>query len=162
MLPSGAIGAAIAARAVPIELHAADVDERAARCAQGNLARLGGAQVHQGDLYDALPGGLRGRVDVLVANAPYVPTAAIGLLPPEARLHEPRAALDGGPDGLDFHRRLAAEALLWLAPAGNLLVETSAGQAAGTVDVFARGGLRAHAVRSPDDATVVIGCNAGR
>ncbi len=99
---------------------------------------------------------------MLVANAPYVPTAAIGLLPPEARLHEPRAALDGGPDGLDFHRRLAAEALLWLAPAGHLLVETSARQAAGTVDVFARGGLRAHAVRSPDDATVVIGCNAGR
>ena len=56
----------------------------------------------------ALPAGLRGRVDLLLVNAPYVPTAAIALMPPEARLHEPRTALDGGPDGLHLHRRVAA------------------------------------------------------
>jgi release factor glutamine methyltransferase len=62
---------------------------------------------------------------VLVANVPYVPTAAMSLLPPEARLHEPRLALDGGADGLDVLRRVAIEAPGWLAPHGHLLMETS-------------------------------------
>ena len=67
-------------------------------------------RVVEGDLYDALPAGLRGPVDVLVANAPYVPTDAIATMPPEARDHEPRVALDGGADGLDVQRRIIAEA----------------------------------------------------
>ena len=64
----------------------------------------------EGDLYDALPDRLRGSVDVLVVNAPYVPTDAIATMPPEARDHEPRVALDGGGDGVDLHRRVAAGA----------------------------------------------------
>ena len=60
-----------------------------------------GGVVACGDLFDALPARLRARVDVLVVNAPYVPTAAIALMPPEARDHEPGVALDGGADGLD-------------------------------------------------------------
>ena len=64
---------------------------------------------------------LRGRVAVLAANVPYVPTDEIALLPPEARLHEPRVALDGGADGLDVLRRVAAAAAEWLAPGGHLL-----------------------------------------
>ena len=86
------------------ELHAADVDPRAITCAWENIGRRG--EVHTGDLYDALPDRLRGRVDLLVANAPYVPTAEIPLMPPEARDHEPTVALDGGPDGLDVQRRI--------------------------------------------------------
>ncbi|MEH3077777.1 MAG: hypothetical protein PGN11_14105 [Quadrisphaera sp.] len=71
-----------------------------------------------GDLYAALPAQLRGRVDLLLVNAPYVPTDSVALMPPEARDHEPLTALDGGSDGLDVHRRVAAGAREWLAPGG--------------------------------------------
>ncbi|WP_369206511.1 putative protein N(5)-glutamine methyltransferase, partial [Streptomyces sp. PU-14G] len=87
---TGAVGAAVcAALSVRGELHAADIDPAAVRCARRNLARAGG-HVHQGDLFAALPTALRGRVHVLTANVPYVPTDEIPLLPPEARDHEPR------------------------------------------------------------------------
>jgi len=102
---SGAIGAALAAALDGAELHAVDVDPAAVRCARRNVAASGG-QVYEGDLYQPLPATLRGRVDVLVANAPYVPAGAIGLLPPESRIHEPRVAVDGGADGLDVLRRV--------------------------------------------------------
>jgi release factor glutamine methyltransferase len=114
--------------------------------------------VVDGDLYEALPATLRGRIDVLVANAPYVPTDAIGLMPPEARLHEARVALDGGTDGLDVQRRIADAAPLWLAPGGHLLVETSEQQAATTVEIFAQSGLVARVTSSDElDGTVVVG-----
>ena len=112
-----------------VELHAADLDPAAVRCARRNVAAAGG-RVYQGDLYAPLPKQLRGRVDVLVANAPYVPADAVALMPPEARLYEARVALDGGVDGLDVLRRVAAGAAEWLAPGGRLLVETSEAQAA--------------------------------
>ncbi len=105
-----------------------------------------------------LPGHLRRRVDVLVANVPYVPTEEISLLPPEARLHEARLALDGGTDGLDLLRRMAAEAPGWLASHGHLLVETSEWQASTAAAVLDRAGFTPHVVRDEDlDATVVIG-----
>ena len=159
---SGAIGAAIAAAVPGIRLHASDIDPIAVRCAERNLATTGG-HVHQGDLFDPLPSSLRGRVDVLVANVPYVPTDAIALLPREARLYEPEAALDGGPDGLDLARRVAAGAAAWLAPGGHLLVETSAGQAPRAVEIFARDGLIPEVVTLNDlEATVVIGTLVSR
>ena len=120
---TGAIGAALLAEAPGVEVHAADLDPRAVASARLNLEPRGG-RVHEGDLYDALPGDLRGRVDVLAVNAPYVPTDAIATMPPEARDHEARIALDGGGDGLDVHRRVAAGARDWLAPGGHLLIET--------------------------------------
>ena len=94
----------------------------------------------------ALPAALRGRVDVLVANVPYVPTDAIALMPPEARDHEPRVALDGGADGLDVARRVVAGAPGWLAPGGALLFETSEDQAAAAVATVAAAGLAARVV----------------
>jgi release factor glutamine methyltransferase len=113
--------------------------------------------VFEGDLYEPLPAGLRGRVDVLVANAPYVPTGAIALMPPEAREHEPRVALDGGADGLDVLRRVVAGAVAWLAPGGHLLVETGERQAPALVESCARAGLSPRVARSEDhDATIVI------
>lgn len=152
---SGAVGAALVAALHPVELHAVDVDPAAVRCAGRNLPR---ARVYEGDLYAPLPAGLRGRVDVLVANAPYVPTGAIGLMPPEAREHERRVALDGGADGLDVQRRVAADAARWLAPGGHLLVETSEPQAGGTAEAFAAGGLVPRVVRCAElDATLVVG-----
>ncbi|MET8978224.1 putative protein N(5)-glutamine methyltransferase [Streptomyces sp. NPDC004539] len=137
---SGAVGAALAAALSPAELHAADVDPAAVDCARANLAPYGG-QVHAGDLFTALPDTLRGRVDILAANVPYVPSGEVGLLPAEARDHEPLVALDGGTDGLDVLRRVAAEAREWLAPGGCLLVETSERQAPAAVDAFRTGGL---------------------
>ncbi|MGY1822440.1 putative protein N(5)-glutamine methyltransferase [Geodermatophilus sp. SYSU D00079] len=154
---TGAVGAAVAAAAGPVELHAADVDPVAVRCAGRNLAPVGG-RVHQGDLYDALPPDLLGRVDLLAVNAPYVPTAAIALMPPEARDHEPRTALDGGADGVDLQRRVAAGARRWLAPRGVLLLETSRAQAPLTAAAVTAGGLTAEVVHDGErDATVVSG-----
>jgi len=154
---SGAVGAALVAALGRVELHAVDIDPTAVGCARRNVAAAGG-QVYEGDLYEALPATLRGRVDVLVANAPYVPTAAIGLLPPEARVHEPRGALDGGADGLDVQRRVIAAARPWLAPGGHLLVETSEHQAPQTVETVAGNGLVPRVAGSEVlEATVVIG-----
>ncbi len=153
---SGALGAAVAAGAAdPIELHAADIDPDAVRCARRNLAGTG-ARVYEGDLFAALPAALRGRVDVLIANVPYVPTGDLALLPPEARLHEARPALDGGADGLDVLRRVVAEAPQWLAPGGSLLFETSERQAPAALAVTRAAGLAAAEGRHEDlDATVV-------
>jgi release factor glutamine methyltransferase len=137
---SGAVGAALAAALGRVELHAADIDPAAVRCARRNVAAHGG-HVHTGDLFEALPASLRGRVDILAANVPYVPTGEVPLLPAEARDHEPLTALDGGADGLDVLRRVAAGAAHWLAPGGCLLVETSERQAPDAVEAFTRGGL---------------------
>ena len=97
-------------------------------------------------------------MDILAVNVPYVPTGEIGLLPAEAREHEPRVALDGGPDGLDVLRRVAAAAAQWLAPGGRLLTEASERQAVAAAAVLAGGGLAA-AIASDDElgATVVTG-----
>ncbi len=153
---SGAVGVALAAALDPVELHAVDLDPAAVRCARRNVAAAGG-QVYEGDLDEPLPATLRGRIDVMVANAPYVPTGEIGLLPAEARVHEPRVALDGGSDGLDVLRRVAAVAPRWLAPGGHLLVETSEDQAPLIVAALARHGLIPRPARSDElNATVVI------
>ncbi|WP_419665474.1 putative protein N(5)-glutamine methyltransferase [Streptomyces sp. 2-1] len=136
---SGAVGAALAAALPGVELHAADVDPAAVRCARRNVSA--GAHVYEGDLFDALPCALRGRVGILAANVPYVPSGEVGLLPPEARDHEPLVALDGGGDGLDVLRRVAVEAPRWLAPGGSLLVETSERQAGLAVEILADAGL---------------------
>jgi release factor glutamine methyltransferase len=154
---SGAVGAALAAALDRAEVHAADIDPAAVRCARRNLAAAGG-QVYQGDLFQPLPAALRGRVDVLAANVPYVPTEAVGSLPPEARLHEPRVALDGGADGLDVLRRVAAAAPAWLAPGGCLLTETSERQAPQAAGIVAGHGLIARVASSVElNATVVTG-----
>jgi release factor glutamine methyltransferase len=151
---AGAIGAALAAAVERAEVHAADIDPAAVRCARQNLP---GGRVYQGDLYAALPAGLRGRVAILAANVPYVPSQEIGFLPPEARAHEPRAALDGGADGLDALRRVAAGAAGWLARGGYLLSETSERQAPLAEAALAAVGLTARMARSGDlEATVVI------
>ncbi|MET9773983.1 putative protein N(5)-glutamine methyltransferase [Streptomyces sp. NPDC006367] len=154
---TGAVGAALAAALGRPEVHAADIDPAAVRCARGNLAAAGG-HVHTGDLFEALPGTLRGRVGILAANVPYVPTGEVPLLPAEARDHEPLAALDGGADGLDVLRRVAAEAPAWLAPGGCLLTETSERQAPAAVAAFTRAGLTTRlAVCEELYAHVVIG-----
>jgi release factor glutamine methyltransferase len=154
---SGALGAVLATELEQVELYAADIEPAAVECARRNLARWHG-QVFQGDLYQPLPAELRGRADILAANVPYVPTEEIALLPPEARVHEPRSALDGGADGLDLLRRVAAEAVHWLAPGGQLLVETSERQASLAAQVMGQHGLLPTVASCAElGATVVIG-----
>lgn len=169
---SGAIGMAVAAaldsgagtdpgadpdRGSSVELHAADIEPAAVRCARRNLQPIGG-RVHAGDLFDALPPDLRGRVDLLVVNAPYVPTDAIALMPREARLHEPRITLDGGSDGVDVHRRIGAAAPAWLSAGGRLLIETSEQQAQATAEALSGNGLRVTIATSDEwPCTVVNG-----
>lgn len=153
---SGAIGAAVRAAEPTVELHAADIDPVAVACARRNL----GSSVYQGDLFDALPTALRGRIDVLVANVPYVPSDAIAMMPPEARDYEPRVTLDGGADGLDLLRRVARAAAEWLAPGGSVLIETSDEQAPNAVDTFEAAGLAARIVTDDEiGATAIIGLN---
>jgi release factor glutamine methyltransferase len=152
---SGAVGAALLAAIPTLELYAVDNDPTAVRCARRNLP--GAAGVFEGDLYSPLPARLAGRVDILAVNAPYVPSEEIRLMPPEARLHEPRATLDGGADGLDIQRRVVAGASFWLAPGGRLVLETSRRQESRTLQIVASSGLTVRVVRSKAGATVITG-----
>jgi release factor glutamine methyltransferase len=152
---TGAVALALATEVAGLDVHAADIDPVAVACARDNLTAVG-AEVHQGDLYEALPAALAGRVTVLAVNAPYVPTGELAAMPPEARDHEPQVALDGGSDGVEMHRRVATGALDWLAPDGRLLIETSRGQAPLTGAAMTGAGLRAVVRRSRDGYTAVV------
>ncbi|GAA3595808.1 putative protein N(5)-glutamine methyltransferase [Klugiella xanthotipulae] len=159
---AGAAAVTLAAALDRVTVHAADIDPAAVACSRRNLAEYAwhpeACHTWLGDLYAPLPTSLRGRVDVLVTNAPYVPTDEIALMPTEARLYEAPAALDSGEDGLALQRRVATDAPSWLSPGGSLVIETSARQAERTRDLLAAVGLLARIERSEEwDATVVIG-----
>jgi release factor glutamine methyltransferase len=159
---SGALGLALAASVELAELHSVDVDPAAVRCARRNADALvwAGFRVYQGDLYEPLPGVLRGRVDVVLANVPYVPTGEVPLLPAEARDFEAEVALDGGVDGLDVLRRVAGGAARWLGPGGHLLIEISERQVPAAEAAFASAGLRPAVVSSEElGATVIVGAS---
>ena len=154
---SGALGVALAATLEHVDLHAVDLDPAAVGCAGRNIGE-GNGQVYEGDLYEPLPPRLEGCTDLIVANVPFVPSKAIAFLPRETRLHEPRIALDGGPDGLDVVRRVAGDAARWLAPGGHLLVEVNADQADEAMRIFALHGLATVSVTDEElEATVVVG-----
>ncbi|HVF33661.1 MAG TPA: HemK/PrmC family methyltransferase [Acidimicrobiales bacterium] len=119
---SGAIGLVLLAAGA--DVSATELDPTAVGCARAN-----GLTVHQGDLDAPLPADLEGRADVLTANVPYVPTAALPRLPRDVLTHEPRLALDGGADGLDVVRRVLAVAPRWLRRGGSVLVEVGPDQA---------------------------------
>jgi release factor glutamine methyltransferase len=153
---AAAIGAAALAALPDVDLTVADLDPAAVRAARRNVG--GRALVLEGDLDAPLPPSLRGRVDVLVANAPYVPTDGIASMPAEARDHEPRVALDGGADGLDVARRVVACAPAWLRAGGHLVVETSLRQAPALRAAYRRAGLTAEVSRDEErEGTAVVG-----
>jgi release factor glutamine methyltransferase len=152
---SGALAAALAVGLDGAEVHAADIDPVAVRCARRNLAAAGG-RVYQGDLFAPLPAGLHGRVDILLANVPYVPTGEVGLLPPEARDYEARVALDGGVDGLEVLRRVVGAAPGWLAPGGHLLSEISERQVAAATRAVTAAGLAVQVARSDEHGATVL------
>ena len=160
---SGALGLALVDRLgsarvttdLIVDVVAADVETAAVACARRNLDRVGG-RAYQGDLFDALPADLRGTVELLLANVPYVPTDEVELLPPEARLYEPLVSLDGGADGLEVLRRVAAGAPAWLAPGGHLLSEVSESQAPVAMEILTAVGLAARTTYSDRYETAVL------
>jgi release factor glutamine methyltransferase len=177
----GAVGAALLHDVGAFELIAVDIDPIAVEVAAENLGDHG--VVLLGDLFAPIPSRYRGSVDVIVANAPYVPSAAVETMPREAREHEHRVALDGGSDGLDLHRRIAAEAASWLrAPGsegtagpgeaarfgeaagsgGSVVIETSRAQASETEAIFRASGFHTRVVADDDvDGTAVIATLGG-
>jgi release factor glutamine methyltransferase len=137
---SGAIACFLAAEVPWARVLATELDPAAVVWAAANTDRWG-VELLAGDLDEPLPAELAGRVDVLCANLPYVPSGAIATLPRDVRDHEPRQALDGGPDGLDVLRRLAPRVGRWLAPGGRLLCEIGEDQATAAVALLAAAGL---------------------
>ncbi|WP_344775546.1 HemK/PrmC family methyltransferase [Gryllotalpicola kribbensis] len=146
------VATAVKRRMPEASVVASDLDPAAVAVARTNLETLGGTVV-EGDLFAALSGG---RFDVIVANAPYVPSSEVVNMPREAREFEHPLALDGGDDGLALHRRIADEAAAWLAPGGTVLVETSRRQAPRDREIFEAHGWRVELVRDDElDATAV-------
>jgi release factor glutamine methyltransferase len=115
----GAIACVVKAHNPAARVVAAEWDTTALACARRNTARFG-VDVVAADVDDGVPAELEGRVDVLTANVPYVPTAELPFVPHDG---EPEAALDGGVDGLDWVRRVQAVAPRWLRRGGVLLYE---------------------------------------
>ncbi len=135
---SGCLIIALAAACPEAEFHALDRSPAALDVARGNAAaqpQPTAIHFHLGDGFSALVPGLQ--FDLIVSNPPYIPTAEVETLDPEVKDHDPRMALDGGADGLDFYRRLAAESAAWLPPSGWMLVELGDGQAADATRLFA-------------------------
>jgi release factor glutamine methyltransferase len=145
---SGAIACFLAAEVPGARVLATELDPGALAWAWANAERHG-VELLAGDLDAPLPPELAGRVDVLCANVPYVPSGAIATMPRDVRDHEPRLALDGGPDGLDVLRRLAARAGHWLAPGGWLFCEIGEDQAEAAAALLTAAGLAEVAVH-PD------------
>lgn len=153
---AGAISMALATSKRNVELHCSDIDPVAIECAEKNLEGTG-AMTYVGDMFEPLPVVLRGRINVLVANVPYVPSAAIEQMPAEAREYENRAALDGGEDGLDFQRILAEAAPGWIKRDGCVMFETSESQAEASMELCREFELKPELVTDEElDATVVV------
>jgi release factor glutamine methyltransferase len=148
---SGAIALAVAVEVKAAAVWGVDRSAEALAVARANLAGIGrpGARVRmvEGDWFEPLPAELVGRVDVVVANPPYV--AAGDELPPVVVDWEPYGALVSGPTGLEDIRRIVAGAPAWLAPGGALVLELAPHQAPAAVEVAGAAGLTA-AVVLPD------------
>lgn len=129
---SGAVGISVAYECEGARVFATELDPVTADLARENAERCGVSgrvTVLAGDLFSPLPPELAGRVDAVAANPPYVPMGDLASLPAEVAQFEPRAALDGGPDGLDVVRRIVEGARRWLRAGGLLAVEVDESRA---------------------------------
>lgn len=136
---SGCLAITLAAKCPVASVHAVDISAEALATARENTIANQVADrvvLHHGDGFAALPAALR--FDLIVSNPPYIPGAEIATLEPEVRDHDPRLALDGGVDGLDFYRRLATQAAPWLRQDGCLMIEFGDGQAPALAEIFGR------------------------
>ncbi len=148
---AGVIGITLAAEVPPLRVWATDVSPEAVRLTELNARRLGVAPrltCLQGNLAEPLPAHLAGRIDLLVSNPPYVRRGEIDGLPVEVSRHDPREALDGGPDGLTYYHALAALAARWLRAGGRIALEIGADQADAVSEILRRGGNEGIAVRA--------------
>jgi release factor glutamine methyltransferase len=126
---SGCLAITLAVHCPAARVTAIDVSPAAIALARQNAARHavdGRIEFIAGDGFAALPD--RTCFDLIISNPPYIPAGEIPALEPEVRDHDPRLALDGGADGLDFYRRLAREAAGFLQPGGRVMVEFGDGQ----------------------------------
>jgi release factor glutamine methyltransferase len=133
---SGAIAAVLGSAHPEATVLATDVDPVAVACARGN-----GVHALEGDLDEPLSPSLRGRVDVMTAVVPYVPTEELAFLPRDVIAHEPPRALDGGPRGTTILVRAAEAAARWLRPGGSVLLELGGDQAGEVATTLADAGL---------------------
>jgi len=136
-----------------------DLSPLAVEAAAGNAERNGlssRARFQTGDWGN----GLKDRFDIVVSNPPYIPSAEIATLEPEVREHDPRRALDGGPDGLAPYRVIAAQLPALLVPGGLVAVEVGQGQAADVARLLAAQGIGA--VESVRDLGGIERCVRGR
>ena len=127
---SGCLAIALAFKCPAAEVYAIDISPEALALARQNAARHGLAErirFLQGDGFAALPEGTR--FDLVISNPPYIPSGDIASLQPEVRDYDPHRALDGGADGLDYGRLLAAESARFLKPDGRIMLEFGDGQA---------------------------------
>ncbi len=139
---SGCIAVSIAHQHKTARVTAVDVSPDAAEVAKRNAAKHGVADrvtVLVGDLFAPLPSG--STFDLIVSNPPYVTPTEFDALTPDVRDHEPRGALDGGPDGLAFYRRIAAGAESVLKPSGTVMVEIGSTQEEAVRSAFAEKGF---------------------
>jgi release factor glutamine methyltransferase len=143
---SGAVAAVLGSARPRANVIATEVDPAAAACARRN-----GVEALLGDLDGPLSPALRGRVDVVTAVVPYVPTEELHLLPRDVLAHEPRRALDGGPRGTMMLERAARAATRWLRPGGSVLMELGGEQADELATTMADAGLSAIHVHSDDE-----------
>jgi len=138
---SGAIAVSIAQERPLCEVHATDISEAALETARRNAERAGVAvHPHRADMAEGLE-DLAGRVDLLVSNPPYIPSGELPHLAPEVRDWDPRIALDGGPDGLLYYRRIFAETRDLLAPGADVVLEIGDGQSEAVLELGHRAGL---------------------
>lgn len=146
---SGCLAICIAAHCPNANIYASDISTAAIEIAMGNALRHGLAtRVHfvSGDLFCALPPGRR--LDVIVSNPPYIPTEEIDSLAPEVRNHDPHLALDGGPDGLHFYRRIATESRPVVRTGARILMEIGCEQAPAIESIFGEAGWRIETVEN--------------
>ena len=137
---SGAIAISIAQERPSCDVHATDYSEGALRIARCNAARSRTkVRFHRADLTSGLY-ALEGSVGLLVSNPPYVRSGDISDLAPEVRDWDPHSALDGGLDGLNFYRRIFAEAAPLLAEGADVVLEVGIGQADGVLEIGRRAG----------------------
>ncbi|HEY5975451.1 MAG TPA: peptide chain release factor N(5)-glutamine methyltransferase, partial [Geobacteraceae bacterium] len=137
---SGCIAVALAKQLPAARVWGVEQSAAALALAQENATRLGvEVTLFEGSLFEPFPGE---RFDLIVSNPPYIPSADLDSLQPEVRDFEPRAALDGGADGLAFYRQIVPEAPAHLDPGGWLMVEVGIGQAEAVTALFASAGFR--------------------
>lgn len=149
------IASAVGHAAPWLDIHVADIDDRALAYAEANLP--GRAVLHHGPGFTCLPEALRGRIDVIAAVAPYVPAGAYAFLPREALDHEPHRALFGGLDGLDHINGLIEGAPEWLSANGLVFLEMHRDQVPAVCRCAGRNGFTVETFVGDDRQTAVVG-----